>query len=200
MSEPLPERLKSAVAAIIDAFRETPRLSDGIKKLSKESLVCRLAEKRLAESETNSALEWLVEQRYLTKSVGMIRVFCSGEWQLKRPELRFGETGPIMYLETPSLWNLRVPIAPDEPPENTDVDPGHDQRKTVNDKMMSLMTKRPESKSWSARNFADALGCAKSTVSETTMWKTLMEKREAIRQQRVSDIRLRQKQVESPDD
>jgi hypothetical protein len=55
---------------------------------------------------------------------------------------------------------------------------------TVNARMLDLINKKPECHTWSAQKFAGVLGCNKSTVSETSAWKTLMTARELKRQER----------------
>jgi|GEM_PF-6990617 len=52
---------------------------------------------------------------------------------------------------------------------------------TVNERMISMMLKKPESKGWTARGWATSLGCAKSTVAGTDAWQQLEQIRAAIR-------------------
>lgn len=47
-------------------------------------------------------------------------------------------------------------------------------RQTVNTRMQTTLKRKPESRDWSARQWADHLGCAKSTVHDTSTWKALM--------------------------
>lgn len=51
--------------------------------------------------------------------------------------------------------------------------PAHKQGKGkhVNEQMLGMLQKRPESANWSARQWAEVLDCSKSTIAETTTWK-----------------------------
>lgn len=60
-------------------------------------------------------------------------------------------------------------------------------KKTVNQRMMETIEKNPESKAWSASQWALHLDCAKSTVGETPTFRTLGELREMLRVQRELD-------------
>src|SRR5262249_10327443 len=60
--------------------------------------------------------------------------------------------------------------APNPPGEPAD---GPDRKgKRINEQMLGRLQREPESLYWSAQQWADALGCSKSTIAETHTWKT----------------------------
>lgn len=54
-----------------------------------------------------------------------------------------------------------------------------DEKRSVNSRMMDLIQNKDEAKGYSARDFANALSCAASTVHSTHTWKELQRMREA---------------------
>ena len=54
------------------------------------------------------------------------------------------------------------------------------QKKTINERMREKIERRPECRVWSARQWADCLDCADSTVVATAAWKELMDQRAKI--------------------
>jgi len=58
------------------------------------------------------------------------------------------------------------------------------KRLTVNERMGAVLLKRPESREWSAQQWADCLGCRKSTVADTLQWKALLAARVGARLER----------------
>ena len=55
---------------------------------------------------------------------------------------------------------------------------------TVNERMLAQLEADPERIGWSARKWADALGCSPSTVTLTPAWRRLMTARALNRAQR----------------
>jgi hypothetical protein len=61
--------------------------------------------------------------------------------------------------------------------------------KMINERMLARLQKEPESMLWSARQWADALGCSKSTIAETTTWKNTLQ---AIKAKERTEREMRQ--------
>jgi len=62
-----------------------------------------------------------------------------------------------------------------------------EKKPSVNARMMDLISKQPECHTWSAQQFANVLGCSKSTISETKAWASLKVYREMARQDRAAE-------------
>jgi len=58
---------------------------------------------------------------------------------------------------------------------------------TINEQMFSKLGTVPESKDWSADQFAAALGCSKGTIGETDAWRTIMALRGREKKERFGD-------------
>lgn len=54
-------------------------------------------------------------------------------------------------------------------------------RPTVNARMLDLITARPESKGWTAKQFSVAIECAESSVKDTKTWEQLADIRRLAR-------------------
>ncbi len=59
------------------------------------------------------------------------------------------------------------------------------KRVTVNERMGAELVKHPESRDWSAQQWADALGCVKSTVAATLQFKALLAMRQGAHLERM---------------
>ncbi len=57
---------------------------------------------------------------------------------------------------------------------------------TANARMIDTLSKTPESKEWSAQQFADHLGLSKGTVGGTPAWKSLMAARAGEKADRIA--------------
>jgi hypothetical protein len=61
-------------------------------------------------------------------------------------------------------------------------------RPSVAAQMHELLQRKPESRGWSAQEFATSLGCGKSTVVESETWKTLQKMRAEAELSRRSEL------------
>jgi hypothetical protein len=66
---------------------------------------------------------------------------------------------------------------------------GESVQATVNARMVDMLMRRPESRQWSAREWATALQCGKSAVADTHCWEELQKEREQLRQDAISRAR-----------
>lgn len=72
---------------------------------------------------------------------------------------------------------------------------------SVNARMMDMISRDQNCHSWSAQQFAEVMGCSKSTISETKAWASLRTYREMARMERAGVKQSRwQKKGEKPDD
>jgi hypothetical protein len=95
------------------------------------------------------------------------------------------------------------PQAVDSGPPAKPVGPGPAARsgaaktegKNIDARMLKVMAENPESHGWSARQWADHLGCSPGTVKETRTWK---ERLRAVRAMHRADAAARQGKTKSP--
>ena len=77
----------------------------------------------------------------------------------------------------PSAKNPTMPDAPKRSSRNN---------ASVNARMIEIIQKNHLAATWSAQQFATALGCAKSTVASTETWRNLRIQRGLVRQERAA--------------
>lgn len=65
------------------------------------------------------------------------------------------------------------------PPDNPQADEEPNKKPSYNARMIDTLQSKPESLEWSTQNWADHLGCVKSTVHDQPAWKEIMRQREA---------------------
>ncbi len=81
----------------------------------------------------------------------------------------------------------------------TDADSEQDRKgKRINEKMLGRIQREPDSLYWSAQQWADALGCSKSTIAETQTWKTTIRAAKA-RERAEREMRQERNQGRSDD-
>lgn len=64
---------------------------------------------------------------------------------------------------------------------------------TINQQMLDLLQKRPETRNWTARQFQDLLGCSVSTVHGTAAWEEIQKTRKAAKLERKERKELTEK-------
>lgn len=62
--------------------------------------------------------------------------------------------------------------------------PSKSRRTSANTRMIETIQKRPESRDWTAKQWAEALECAPSTIKETATWKDLVKVRAVAKAER----------------
>lgn len=105
----------------------------------------------------------------------------------------------------PSLWawwrrpNANPTDSQTSAPANDNDTDQNRKGKRINERILGKLQQYPDSLYWSAQQWADALGCSKSTIAETPTWKTTIRAARAM-QQAERETRQGRSQGRSDDD
>ena len=80
--------------------------------------------------------------------------------------------------------------APPPPPPSDTATSKVVRKKDINARMVAKLYQSPEARDWSCQQWADYLGCAKSTVGESKTWEEIMAYREATKRSRSQQYAL----------